>query len=106
MKNAIYSKISVVVIITICLFSSGCDIKREFDEETVQGFLNKIFPISKELSINKSIINDLINKYIIKDIKISLTEPVVNLEEGSDRIGCKITGKIIIRNPIKQLKEK
>lgn len=89
-----YSKISVVVIITICLFSSGCTITREYDEVTVQGFLNKIFPISEELSKSKSFLKSIIGKYIIKDLRISLTEPVVNLEEGSDRIGCKITGEI------------
>ena len=86
MKNAKYRKISVVVIITICLFLSGCNFKKEFDKKTVQGFLNKIFKddISKNYHIDE----------IIENLGIILKNPVVVLGEGSNRIGCKITGEI------------
>ncbi len=86
MKNAIYSKISVVVIIAICLFLSGCDFKKEFDEKTIQGFLNKIFKddISRNYHIDE----------IIEELGIILKNPVVILGEGSNRIGCKISGEV------------
>jgi len=86
LKNAIYSKISVVVIIVICFFLSGCDFKKEFNEKTIQEFLNKIFKddISRNYHIDE----------IIEELGIILNNPVVILDEGSNRIGCKITGEI------------
>ncbi len=86
MKNAIYSKISVVVIIAICFFLSGCDFRKKFDEKTIQGFLDKIFKdnLSKNYHIDE----------IIEDLGFILKNPVVVLEEGSNRIGFKVTGEI------------